>query len=59
MNIVDETVFTGEAEYLFAPYSVFTVESVMAEDSGATIITLQAALDNREEREDLPSVSWY
>ena len=56
---MDETVFTGEAEYLFAPYSVFTVESVMAEDYGATIITLQAALDNREEREDLPSVSWY
>ena len=55
VNVVDN----GEAEYLFEPYSVFTVESVAVDDAHTTTITLQAALDNREERDDLPLVSWY
>jgi hypothetical protein len=59
VNLVDNTMFDGEAEYLFVPYSVFTVECVDMEDTGAAVITLQAALDNTQEREDLPLATWY
>ena len=48
-------------QYLFAPYSVFTVMS--AEWRGGTaddphLIELQAAADNKLEPEDLPLAPW-
>ena len=54
----------GEEEILFAPYSVFTVLSVTMPASGKAnasnpiVIQLQAAVDNREEPEDLPLSPW-
>ena len=51
----------GEEEYLFAPYSAFTVLSVSW--NAGTIaapheIELLAAVDNKAEREDLPLAPW-
>eukprot|EP01045_Picozoa_sp_COSAG04_P008174 COSAG04_NODE_447_length_14267_cov_17.958569_11_plen_53_part_00 len=48
-------------EYVFAPYSVFTV--VSAEWKAGTtddphVIELQAAVDNKGEPEDLPLAPW-
>ena len=54
----------GEEEFLYAPYSVFTVTSVTFPASGKPnasnpiVIQLQAAIDNREEPEDLPLSPW-
>ena len=49
-----------EAEYLFAPYSVFTVRNVTL-GSGAVpthTIELDPAADNTKEPEDLPRAPW-
>ena len=50
-----------EQEYLFAPYSVFTVLSATW-NAGTTaephVIELRAAVDNKEEPEDLPLAPW-
>ena len=54
----------GEEEFLFAPYSVFTIVTVTMPASGKPnasnpiVIVLQAAVDNREEPEDLPMSPW-
>jgi hypothetical protein len=50
----------GEDEFLFAPYSVFTVESVALPDATRwyTSIVIVASLDNKEEPEDLPIAPW-
>jgi hypothetical protein len=52
-----------EAEFLFAPYSTFTVEStefkVRSTYLDPHVITLVAAIDNRLEEEDLPLAPWY
>jgi hypothetical protein len=49
-----------EKEYLFAAYSTFTVRSVKwCDDGGPSIAELDAALDNRDEPEDLPLAQWY
>lgn len=52
-----------EAEFLFAPYSVFTVKSVELKPKATYldphVITLEAAIDNRLEPEDLPLAPWY
>ena len=52
-----------EAEYLFAPYSTFTVEAVELASPNSYItphvITLRAAIDNKLEQEDLPLAPWY
>jgi hypothetical protein len=50
-----------EQEFLFAPYSVFTVER--AEWNAGTVekphvIELKAAADNKAEPEDLPLAPW-
>eukprot|EP01045_Picozoa_sp_COSAG04_P000430 COSAG04_NODE_10_length_43369_cov_4.059025_10_plen_154_part_00 len=54
-----------EEEYLFAPYSVFTVVSAswawdVAEgtDDSPHVIVLRAAPDNKAEPEDLPLAPW-
>ena len=61
MSFVSKTLIPGEHEYLFAPYSVFTLVSV--EWSSEWIepheFTLKAARDNMEEDENLPLTPWY
>lgn len=62
VNLVTKTNVPGEQEYLFAPYSVFTVRSVQfsesANDDEPHLIELDAAIDNRKESEDLPTAPW-
>ena len=64
VNYVESSKFgDAEAEFLFAPYSAFTVVSVApsAQNSylAPHVITLTAAVDNRLEPEDLPLAPWY
>ena len=61
VNLVKRTNVPGEEEYLFAPYSAFTVLSVAwnaGTDASPHEIELLAAADNREAREDLPLAPW-
>lgn len=64
VNLVEKTNVQGEEEFLFAPYSVFTVLSVTMPASGKptatypVVIELQAAIDNRDEPTDLPLSPW-
>ena len=55
--------FSGEEEFPFAPYSVFTMISLTAPpaptDDDPVIVRLQAAVDNLKESEDLPLAPWY
>ena len=57
-----QTNVAGEQEYLYAPYSLFTVRSVRwsaaANDADPHVIELDAAIDNRREPEDLPTAPW-
>ena len=50
----------GEGEYLFAPYSVFTVKDVKWSDDPREEhrITIAAAIDNAHESDDLPLAPW-
>ena len=61
VNLVRKTNVPGEEEYLFAPYSAFTVMSARW-NAGTTAapheIELLAAADNQEEPEDLPLAPW-
>ena len=73
VNYVSHTHVGGEAEFLFAPYSIFTVRSVTWGAGGAPHrIELDVASDNRAEAEggtgrwatppnseDLPLAPWY
>ena len=61
VNLVKKTNVPGEEEYLFAPYSAFTV--LGATWSSGTVaepheIELLAAVDNKAEPEDLPPAPW-
>ena len=61
MALVSKTLVVGEQEYLFTPYSVFTLVSVKWR---AGLIephefTIRAARDNKEEDECLPLTPWY
>ena len=65
VNQVSKSNVDGESEFLFAPYSVFTIESVTLPPAGAapTIhvpikIVLTAALDNKAESKQLPLSPW-
>jgi hypothetical protein len=65
VNQVAKSNVDGESEFLFAPYSVFTIESVTLPPAGAdrTIyvpirIELTAALDNQLESKLLPLAPW-
>ena len=51
---------SGEGEYLFTPYSVFTVRKVKWSDDRTEphSITIAAALDNALEPDDLPLAPW-
>jgi len=51
------TDFPNEKECLFVPYSVFTVVKIEKEPSPKKIY-LKVAVDNMEEREDLPLSPW-
>ena len=61
MTFVQKTLIPGEHEYLFAPYSVFTLTSVKWSDkrSEPHEFTIQSALDNKEEDKNLPLAPWY
>ena len=64
VNLVESSKFgEAEAEFLFAPYSAFTVVSVEASAPNSYlaphVVTLAAAVDNRLEPEDLPLAPWY
>ena len=62
MNLVTHTNVKGESEFLFAPYSVFTVVNVgwnTGDDISPHIIDVMAALDNRREPLDLPLAPYY
>ena len=61
VNLVKRTNVPGEEEYLFAPYSAFTVLSVAwnaGTDAAPHVIELLAAADNRKAAEDLPLAPW-
>ena len=61
MTFVSKTLFKDEHEYLFSPYSVFTLVSVIWSDKlrKAHEFTIEAAIDNKDESEDLPLTPWY
>ena len=62
MTFVSKTLTAGENEYLFAPYSVFTLVSVKWSETfeaSPHLFTIHAALDNKEEDECLPLAPWY
>jgi hypothetical protein len=65
VNQVAKSNVDGESEFLFAPYSVFTIESVTLPPAGAAPtpqvpiqIVLTAALDNQAESKLLPLAPW-
>ena len=61
MTFVSKTLFENEHEYLFAPYSVFTVLFIKWSDDlhQPHEISIQAAVDNKDEDENLPLTPWY
>jgi hypothetical protein len=64
VSYVESSRFGGaEEEFLFAPYSVFTVVSAAPTAPNGYldphVITVAAAVDNRLEPEDLPLAPWY
>lgn len=61
MAFVSKTLIKGENEYLFAPYSVFTLVSVewSKKKDKSHEFTILAACDNKVEDEDLPLAPWY
>ena len=61
MSFVSKTLAAGEREYLFVPYSVFTLVSVKWNE-GLIVphqFTIRSAHDNKEEDDDLPLTPWY
>ena len=62
VNLVEKSNVKGEDEFLFAPFSVFTVLSVNAPAKATAtnpiVIVLEAAIDNRDEPDHLPWSPW-
>jgi hypothetical protein len=61
VNYVARTNVQGEDEFLFVPYSVFTVKEVRVGRGGYDdphLIELEAAIDNALEPDDLPLAPW-
>ena len=61
VNLVKRSNVHGEEEYLFAPYSAFTVIRVQwnaGSIESPHVIELLAAVDNKEAPEDLPLAPW-
>ena len=63
VKYLDHTQIVGEEEFLFTPYSVFTVLSFHQPPRPTAIdpvvVRIQASLDNQAEPEDLPLAPWY
>ena len=61
MSFVSKTLVEGEEEYLFAPYSVFTLQSTQWSPQLCKPheLTILAACDNKKEDETLPLTPWY
>jgi hypothetical protein len=61
MTFVSKTLVEGEEEYLFAPYSVFTLVSARwsTQLRKPHEFTIRAACDNKKEDENLPLTPWY
>ena len=63
VNFCENSDVPGEEEFLYAPYSVFTVISLtvppMPTDDNPIVVRLLAAVDNLKEPEDLPLAPWY
>ena len=61
MTFVSKTLVPDEEEYLFAPYSVFTLQKVewSSKLTKPHEFTIRAACDNKEEDENLPLAPWY
>jgi hypothetical protein len=64
VNYVESSAFgDSEAEYLWAPYSTFTVQSFERSADRNYLnphrLTVTAAVDNLFEPEDLPLAQWY
>ena len=61
MSFVSNTLIPGEGEYLFSPYSVFTLLSVKWSSHPRTPheFTILPAIDNQDEDENLPLAPWY
>lgn len=61
MTFVEKSLIANEGEYLFAPYSVFTLQSVEWSEVQEIPhkLTIVAALDNKQEDENLPLTPWY
>lgn len=63
VHYVHKTHVSGEDEYLFAPYSVFTVAQKPMWNETTSVdphrIVLVASLDNKRESSDLPLAPWY
>ena len=61
MSRVCKTLIGGESEYLFAPYSVFTLVSFKwsSELRYPHEFVIEAALDNLKEDEQMPLTPWY
>lgn len=62
-NLIEaKTLVGGENEFLYAPYSVFTVDSVDFKTNPTWIdphrVVLQVAPDNKLEAGDLPLAPW-
>jgi hypothetical protein len=61
VNLVKRSNVEGEQEYLFAPYSAFTVLSATWKAGTVAdphVVELLAAVDNKEEPEDVPLAPW-
>ena len=59
VNLVTSHFAAAEKEYLFAPYSVFSIDHVVwGDDVTPHRIELWAATDNQLQREDLPLAPW-
>jgi hypothetical protein len=62
VNFVDTNTL-GEEEFLFAPYSTFTVLEVCVPDrvtdADPVVVRLLAAVDNLHEWDDLDLAPWY
>jgi hypothetical protein len=62
VNLVEKSNVTGETEFLFSPFSVFTVVSIHVPAkptaSNPIVIVLLAVVDNRDEPDDLPLSPW-
>ena len=64
VNYVESSAYgDSEAEYLWAPYSAFTVQRIELSEKkdyrSPHRLTVTAAIDNRFEPEDLPLAPWY